>query len=163
MYAVVRAGGKQYRVAAGDVIRIEKTATPGETFSFPPADVLAVSPEAGSIVAAKGKATVSAQVLEEGRGPKIIVFKFKRKKQYKKTIGHRQSFSSVRILEIGFDGKKTSAPALEVKAKKTKVESDDAKHAKKAAPAKKSGAKKSTAKSKAPAKKAAAKKPSKKK
>src|SRR5579859_4506114 len=106
MYAVVKAGGKQYRVAPGDVIQIEKTSAPGETFDFAPADVLAVSPESGKIVAANGGASVKAQVLEEGRGVKIIVFKFKRKKQYKKMIGHRQAFSRVRILEIGFGGKK---------------------------------------------------------
>lgn len=170
MYAVVRAGGKQYRVAAGDIVRIEKTAAPGETFDFAAEDILAVSPEAGNIVVSPKGANVKAQVVDQGRGEKIIVFKFKRKKQYKKTIGHRQSFSAVRILEIGFGGKKTSVPATTLKEKK--VPHHKAKsHAKVAAPAKKAAARHAAAKvatkkkpaAKPPAKKAAAKKPAKKK
>ena len=100
MYAIVRAGGKQYRVAAGDVLRIEKTAAPGQTFEFAAEDILAVSPETGKIVASPSGASVKAQVVDQGRGPKIIVFKFKRKKQYKKTIGHRQSFTEVKVGDI---------------------------------------------------------------
>src|SRR5271167_4332671 len=169
MYAVVRAGGKQYRVTAGDIVRIEKTAAPGQTFDFAPADILAVSPEAGTIVTSPSGASVTAQVVDQGRAAKIIVFKFKRKKQYKKTIGHRQSFSAVRILEIGFGGKKTSVPATEHKEKK--VPHHKAKsHAKAGATVKKAAARtaasKASAKTKSagkPAKKAAAKKPAAKK
>ena len=166
MYAVVRAGGKQYRVAAGDIVRIEKTAAPGQTFDFAPHDILAVSPEAGKIVTSPSGATVTAQVVDQGRAAKIIVFKFKRKKQYKKTIGHRQSFSAVRILEISFGGQKTSVTATEHKEKK--VPHHKAKsHAKAGATVKRAAARSAASKAsgktksaaKPHAKKAAAKKP----
>ncbi len=118
MFAVIRAGGKQYRVAPGDIIRIETpSAAKNGTVNFSAADVLAVSTEAGKI--ASGDATVTGEVMEQGRGNKIIVFKFKRKKQYKKTIGHRQNFSAVRITEINFGGEKFSAPELSKKKKKS--------------------------------------------
>lgn len=110
MYAVIRAGGKQYRVAPGDVVKIEKLpATQGDTIEFN--DVLAVSAQEGTIGPGSG-VVVSGQVMEEGRGDKILVFHFKRKKQYKKIYGHRQPFTAVRITEIDVDGQKFSAPAL---------------------------------------------------
>lgn len=119
MYAVIRAGGKQYRVAPGDVIRVERFAASGDTFDFPAEDVLMVSPEAGTLVKPNGKkAVVSAQVLDEDRGDKIIVFKFKRKKQYKKTQGHRQAFTSVRITGIDFDGASKQVDAIARRAPK---------------------------------------------
>jgi len=97
MYAVIRTGGKQYRVAPGDVMKIESVASKNQTVEF--SDVLAVSGEPGT-VAKPAKAKVIAEVLGEGRGDKIVVFKFKRKKQYKKTIGHRQSFTDVKVGDI---------------------------------------------------------------
>ena len=88
MYAVIRAGGKQYRVAPGDVIEIEKLPqTSGENVQFD--DVLAVSATEGEI-AKPAAAFVSGQVVEHGRGDKVLVFHYKRKKQYKKLQGHRQ-------------------------------------------------------------------------
>ena len=98
MYAVIRAGGKQYRVAPGDIVRVEKiiTGTDG-LVEFP---VLAVSSEAGQL-ATKSDARVVGQAMEEGRGAKILVFHYKRKKQYKKTIGHRQSYTEVKVGGIG--------------------------------------------------------------
>jgi large subunit ribosomal protein L21 len=101
MYAVIRTGGKQYRVAPGDVVKIEKVAAENQTVEF--SDVLAVSGEAGS-VARPSTAKVTAEVLGDGRGAKILVFHFKRKKQYKKLQGHRQSFTEVRIKAIEADG-----------------------------------------------------------
>jgi large subunit ribosomal protein L21 len=102
MYAVIRTGGKQYRVAPGDVVKIEKaTADENGTVEF--SDVLAVSGDAGS-VAKPESAKVIATVLGEGRGDKILVFHYKRKKQYKKLQGHRQAFTQVRINEIQVDG-----------------------------------------------------------
>src|SRR5260370_4217273 len=101
MYAVIRAGGKQYRVAPGDVVRVEKliTGTDGEV-SFP---VLAVSGEAGEVETGQQlDARVVGQVVEEGRGAKILVFHYKRKKQYKKLRGHRQAYTALRISEIAF-------------------------------------------------------------
>jgi large subunit ribosomal protein L21 len=102
MYAVIRTGGKQYRVAPGDVVKIEKAAA-DENGTVEFSDVLAVSGEAGS-VAKPGSAKVIATVLGEGRGDKILVFHYKRKKQYKKLQGHRQAFTQVRINEIQVDG-----------------------------------------------------------
>ena len=102
MYAVIRNGGKQYRVAPGDVVKIEKaTADENGTVEF--SDVLAVSGDAGS-VAKPESAKVIATVLGDGRGDKILVFHYKRKKQYKKLQGHRQAFTQVRINEIQVDG-----------------------------------------------------------
>jgi large subunit ribosomal protein L21 len=110
MYAVIRAGGKQYRVAPGDVVNIEKLpAGDGDTVEFN--DVLAVSAQEGTIGPGAG-AVVSGQVMETGRADKILVFHFKRKKQYKKIFGHRQPFTAVRITEIAFDGERFTAPDL---------------------------------------------------
>ncbi len=151
MYAVIRAGGKQYRVAPGDVVKIEKLpAANGDTIEFN--DVLAVSGQEGTIGPGAG-AVVSGQVLEGGKADKILVFHFKRKKQYKKIYGHRQPFTAVRITEIAFDGERFTAPALPApKAKKAKPESEG-----ETAPAK-SAKGKSKSKSKPKAKKSAAKK-----
>jgi large subunit ribosomal protein L21 len=98
MYAVIRTGGKQYRVAPGDVLKIEKIAHENGAVEF--TDVLAVSGEAGSFEKNLEGAKVTATVVGQGRGEKILVFKFKRKKQYKRMQGHRQSFTEVKIGEI---------------------------------------------------------------
>jgi len=119
MYAVIRSGGKQYRVAPGDVIKVEKTPHSEGAIEF--ADILAIGGDNFS-TNTKG-ARVSGEVMEEGRGDKILVFKFKRKKQYKKLIGHRQQFTAVRITGIEFNGEKASVPALGVR--KAKAESGD--------------------------------------
>src|SRR5258708_12916048 len=148
MYAVIRAGGKQYRVAPGDVNRGEELSTgSGGPVEFP--DVLAVSGD-DSPLAKQADARVVGEVVEEGRGAKILVFHYKRKKQYKKLRGHRQSYTAVRITEIGFGGQSFKAPELPKKeAKPKKVQAEDE------APAAKS-------KKKAPKKKAAPKKAAKK-
>ena len=122
MYAVIRAGGKQYRVAPGDVIRVETQEDKDGKVEF--GDVLAVSAEAGSVVPAGAGALVTGEVVEQGRGNKILVFHYKRKKQYKKLRGHRQAFTAVRITEIAFDGQSFKAPELpkkEAKPKKAKA------------------------------------------
>jgi large subunit ribosomal protein L21 len=118
MYAVIRAGGKQYRVAPGDVIRVEKlaTGTDGQV-EFP--EVLAISSAEGQIAKASG-ARVVGSVVEQGRSPKVLVFHYKRKKQYKKLRGHRQAFTAVRITEIAFDGQSFTAPELPRKEEKPK-------------------------------------------
>src|SRR4030088_3511637 len=110
MYAVIRAGGKQYRVAPGDVIRVETQEDKDGRVEF--GDVLAVSAEAGSVLPAGSGALVTGEVVEQGRGEKILVFHYKRKKQYKKLRGHRQNYSAVRITEIAFDGQSFKAPEL---------------------------------------------------
>jgi large subunit ribosomal protein L21 len=160
MYAVIRAGGKQYRVAPGDVIRVETQDEKDGKVQF--GDVLAVSAEAGSIVPGWAGASVSGEVVEQGRGAKILVFHYKRKKQYKKLRGHRQNYSAVRITEIAFGGQTFKAPELPQKKVKKAAEVVEVKtskrpgkkatkpaahghahaHAKKAAPKKKAAKKK---------------------
>ena len=158
MYAVIRAGGKQYKVAPGDVIRVEKVGGTEGPVQFN--EVLAVSPEAGSVVKPGSGASVTGEVIEQGRGAKVLVFHYKRKKQYKKLRGHRQDYSAVRITEIAFDGQSFKAPDLPKKEKKvTKapeahVETHEAAAAaSKKTPAKKKAAKKAVAKKSAPKKK----------
>jgi large subunit ribosomal protein L21 len=107
MYAVIKTGGKQYRVAPGETIRIEKTAHENGTLEF--SDIVAVSGEEGKFEQELGGAKVLAEVVSEGRGDKILVFHFKRKKQYKKMQGHRQSFVEVKIKEILVGGKSFKA------------------------------------------------------
>jgi large subunit ribosomal protein L21 len=153
MYAVIRAGGKQYRVAPGDVIRVEKLGT-GTDGHVEFNDVLAVSGSEGDIARPQSEARVVGEVVEEGRGAKILVFHYKRKKQYKKLRGHRQSFSAVRITEIAYDGQSFKAPELPKKEPKAK-KAEAAGEAKAAAPkaAKKKAAKKTTTKKSAAKKK----------
>ncbi|HZU23505.1 MAG TPA: 50S ribosomal protein L21 [Terriglobales bacterium] len=125
MYAVIRAGGKQYRVSPGDVIRVETTPAENGTVEF--GDILAVSGEAGKIGRPEGEARVVGSVVENGRADKILVFHYKRKKQYKKLRGHRQAYSAVRITEIAFDGQSFKAPELPAaKPKKAKSVADTA-------------------------------------
>ena len=98
MYAIIKTGGKQYRVSPGDVLRVEKlTGATGSTVEFP---ALAVAVDGETLRAGKSAGKVSATIVREARAKKVIVFKIKRKKQYKRTSGHRQSFTSVKIGEI---------------------------------------------------------------
>src|ERR1700742_4326699 len=107
MYAVIRAGGKQYRVAPGDVIKIERLSQAGgENVQFD--EVLAVSGSEGEL-GKPGKAFVTGQVMEQGRAAKILVFHYKRKKQYKKLNGHRQPYTAVKITGINVDGQDLKA------------------------------------------------------
>jgi large subunit ribosomal protein L21 len=101
MYAVIRTGGKQYRVAPGDLVKIESVSAEDKTVEF--GDVLAFSGEAGSVVK-PSSAKVTGEVVGHGRGEKILVFHLKRKKQYKKMQGHRQNFTAVRIRSIVVEG-----------------------------------------------------------
>ncbi len=145
MYAVIRAGGKQYRVSPGDVVRVETVNGTDGRVEF--ADVLAVSSEAGSVVRPGTEARVTGEIVDQGRGNKILVFHYKRKKQYKKLRGHRQDYTAVRITEIAFDGQSFKAPELPKKTPKVKkadVEETEVKAS--AKPAKKKAAKKPVAK-----------------
>ncbi|HTK95709.1 MAG TPA: 50S ribosomal protein L21 [Terriglobales bacterium] len=158
MYAVIRAGGKQYRVAPGDVIRIEKSPATNGKIEF--TDVLAVSGQEGQIGRPQGDARVVGSVVEEGRADKILVFHFKRKKQYKKLAGHRQPFTAIRITEIAFDGQKFTAPDQPKPEKKAKpapahAEHAEAKHEKKHAAPHAEAKKHAPAKHKKPAPKKA--------
>ncbi len=171
MYAVIKTGGKQYRVAAEDVIEIERTgAEEGDIVEFP---VLMVAGDGNVEIGTPmiEGATVAAQVMALSRGPKIIIFKKKRRKHYRRKNGHRQDLMQVQITEILTGGKKPSKKAAAPAAKKEAAPKADAKPAAKkaAAPAKedakadakpaaKKAAAKPAAKKAAPAKKAAAKK-----
>jgi large subunit ribosomal protein L21 len=101
MYAVIETGGKQYRVAPGQVIEVDTIA--GDVGADVEFDrVLALSNDANelSLGDTLRSARVRGKIAGHGRGDKILVFKFKRKKQYKRTIGHRQNFTRVKVEEI---------------------------------------------------------------
>lgn len=102
MYAVIETGGKQYRVQEGDTLFVEKlNATAGETFEF---DKVLVRSKDGSLEMGKpyvDGAKVKATVIEQGKGKKVVVFKFKAKKNYRKKQGHRQPYTKVKIESIG--------------------------------------------------------------
>ena len=101
MYAVIRSGGKQYRVTPGQTIRLEKVA--GDVGSkVEIKDVLLIENDGNTHVGAPlvANATVEATVVEHDRAKKIIVFKKKRKKEYRRTYGHRQDYTAIRIDKI---------------------------------------------------------------
>ena len=99
MYAIIATGGKQYKVSEGDVIRIEKLdAEDGSTVTFD--QVIAVSNDSLKVGADVANSTVTATVLGQGRGKKIIVYKYKRKTGYHKKMGHRQAYTEVKIDKI---------------------------------------------------------------
>lgn len=122
MYAVIKTGGKQYRVVADDVIEIEKIAgEAGETISFD--EVMMIGGDGAPTVGSPmvEGATVSAEVVEQKRGKKIIVFKKKRRKNYRRKNGHRQELTKVKILEVLGKGQKASKKASKKEAPKTEA------------------------------------------
>jgi len=161
MFAVVRTGGKQYRVAKDDVIVVEKLAgEAGETIVL--GDVLAVGDAKSQTVGTPvvSGASVAVRVLEQTRGDKIIVFKKKRRQGYRRKRGHRQELTALRVTEILTGGKKPTptkpAAKAEAKAPATAKKADP--EAKKPAAKPKAEAKPKPA-AKTEAKKPAAKKP----
>ncbi len=121
MFAIVRTGGKQYRVAAGDKITVEKiVGAIGDKVEL--ADVL-LAGDGGELTSTAGL-TVAAEIVAQGRGEKIIVFKKKRRHNYRRKQGHRQSLTLLKIVAIGAEAKKakpakaeaTAAPAVEAEA-----------------------------------------------
>jgi large subunit ribosomal protein L21 len=132
MYAIVATGGKQLKVAAGDVVTVEKLDAPaGETVTF---DVIFLADEDKIVTDAAelASATVTGEVLEHFKGEKAIVFKFKKRKGYKRLKGHRQNLTKVRITDISAKAapkkttrkKKTEEP-VEVAAEATEVAAQD--------------------------------------
>jgi large subunit ribosomal protein L21 len=109
MFAVIKTGGKQYRVALEDKLQVAKVAgNPGDVVEF--AEVLVVggdTPVLGNPTVAG--ASVAGEVLEQGRGPKVIAFKKRRRKNSRRKRGHRQEYTLVRITEILTDGKKAAS------------------------------------------------------
>ena len=194
MYAVIRTGGKQYKVAKNDVITIERLAADKDGLvRF--GDVLMLGDGAKTTIGTPNVAgaIVAGAYLDNVRGEKLLIFKKKRRHNYRRKNGHRQDLALVQIVELLTDGKspdqkavaaaieahrakhaKVAAAEVEKSAKKTTAQKADARKktaAKKAAapkaapakPVKKKAAAKTTTKAKAPAKKTAAKKPAKKK
>jgi large subunit ribosomal protein L21 len=132
MFAIVRTGGKQYRVAAGDKIAVEKL--PGNAGDVVSLDDVLLAGDGGEIKDAKGLA-VSAEIIAQDRTEKVIVFKKRRRHNYRRKQGHRQSMTLLKILAVGGSApKKAAAPKAEAAA-------EEAAPAKKAAP-KKAAAKK---------------------
>lgn len=122
MFAVIRTGGKQYRVAPNDIIEIEKIAgEPGDIVEL--GEVLLLGGEGGPKTGTPtiAGAIVAAEVLEQKRDDKIIVFKKKRRQGYRRTRGHRQLLTALRITEILTDGKKPSKAAAKPAPKKTEA------------------------------------------
>jgi large subunit ribosomal protein L21 len=111
MFAVFKTGGKQYRVVAEDVLKVDKVkGAPGEIVEF--GEVLLLGGDSVTLGAPTvAGATVAAEVLEQARGPKIIAFKKRRRKNSRRKRGHRQEFTLVRITEILTDGNKPSKTA----------------------------------------------------
>jgi len=138
MFAVVRTGGKQYRVAAGDKIAVEKLAgEAGESITL--SDVL-LAGDGGEIKDAAG-VVVSAEIIAQAKSEKVIVFKKRRRHNYRRRNGHRQQMTLLRITAVGAEAKK-AAPKKEAAPKAEDAE---------AAPAKKAPAKKAAPKAEKPA------------
>ena len=138
MYAVIKTGGKQYRVTKDDVITVERVAgVSGASVTFD--EVLMVGDKAGTPNVAG--ASVKGRIVEQSRGDKIVVFKKKRRKDYKRTAGHRQDLTVIQITDID-PVKKPEATAKKATAKKATAKKATAKKA----TAKKATAKKATAK-----------------
>ena len=133
MFAVVRTGGKQYRVAAGDKIAVEKLAgEAGETITL--GDVL-LAGDGGEVKDVKG-VVVSAEIIAQAKSEKVIVFKKRRRHNYRRKNGHRQQITLLRIVAVGAEAKK-AAPKKEAA---VKVEDTAAEAPAKKAPAKKAAA-----------------------
>ncbi|HCD63242.1 MAG: 50S ribosomal protein L21 [Candidatus Puniceispirillaceae bacterium] len=162
MYAVVKTGGKQYRVAKDDTILVEKLdAEEGQKVTLSDVMLLGEGDNVTVGTPVVANASVEAQVVSQTRGPKIIIFRRKRRKNHRRTQGHRQDLTLLKITDINTSAKKAAAPAKKAAAPKT-AEAEPAAEkkaaAKKAPAAKKTAAKKTAAKKAAAPKKAAAKK-----
>jgi large subunit ribosomal protein L21 len=159
MYAVIVTGGKQYRVTAGSIIEVEKLeAKVGDTVTIE--TVLALSGDRNLIgTPSVAGAVVEAQVLEQGKADKVLIFKKKRRHNYKRKNGHRQRFTALHITSIALNGKAlVSAEKRQPKPRNKPVASAAAPKSEKAAPAaKKASAEKKPASAKKPASKKVAK------
>ena len=162
MYAVVKTGGKQYRVAKDDTILVEKLdAEEGQKVTLSDVMLLGEGDNVTVGTPVVANASVEAQVVSQTRGPKIIIFRRKRRKNHRRTQGHRQDLTLLKITDINTSAKKAAAPAKKAAAPKTAEAEPTAEKkaaAKKAPAAKKTAAKKTAAKKAAAPKKAAAKK-----
>jgi large subunit ribosomal protein L21 len=124
MYAVIKTGGKQHKVKAGDVIEVEKLVHDGESVTFQP--ILVVDDDGKTHVGQEAaKATVTATPLGEQKGDKVKIFKYRPKTGYAKKTGHRQMYTLLKIDEVKLGGAK-KAPAKKAPAKKTAKDSEPA-------------------------------------
>ena len=160
MLAIFKTGGKQYSAKAGEILKVEKlNGTKGDKVSF--TDVLAVSDEKTNSIGQPllKNAFVEAKIVDQIRDKKIIVFKKRKRQNYRLTQGHRQYLTVLRIETISFDGKKSTAPAEVKKAKKTESKETPDKVVKKETKAiKKKAVTKKTANKASPVKKKSVKK-----
>src|SRR5947208_14064356 len=156
MFAVIKTGGRQYRVVAEDKLQVGKVAgQPGEIIQF--GDVLVVGGDTWTLGnPAVAGASVAAEVLEQGRGPKIIAFKKRRRKNSRRKRGHRQEFTLIRVTEILTDGAKPTKTARPTPERKpvaaAPAAAEEAEHPQTEAPKRKEGAKKQSRAAKQPAK-----------
>jgi large subunit ribosomal protein L21 len=101
MYAVIMTGGKQYKVAPGEVVRVETLdAKKGDTVEIKDVYMIADGDKISVGKPTLASASVTAEVVEEGRGEKLLVFKHRRRKGFRKTIGHRQNYTAIKVKEI---------------------------------------------------------------
>jgi len=101
MYAVIATGGKQYKVAPGDVVRVESLdAKKGDTIELKDVFMIADGDKVSVGTPSLASARVTAEVVGEGRGEKIIIFKHRRRKGFRKTNGHRQNYTAIKVKEI---------------------------------------------------------------
>ena len=157
MYAVVKTGGKQYRVAKDDTILVEKLdANEGQNVTLSEVMLLGDGDKVTVGTPVVANASVEAEVVSQTRGPKIIIFRRKRRKNHRRTQGHRQDLTLLKIKNINTTGKKATAPNKKA-ATKAEAKPAEKKVAAKTTTANKATAKKVAAKT-ATAKKAAAKK-----
>lgn len=151
MFAVIKTGGKQYRVAADDLLTVGKVAgSPGDIVTFPVMMLGGDKPSIGAPLVAG--ATVAAEVVEQRRGATIIAFKKRRRQNSRRKRGHRQEYTLVRVTEILTDGKEPSKTAPK-REPKPKAEAKPAEAAAEEKPKAKAPAKKSAAKAKGKSKK----------
>jgi large subunit ribosomal protein L21 len=109
MYAIIRAGGKQHKVAKGDVIEVERIKDDSKTLEFVPILVVDDKGKTRSAKSDLAKALVTATVLGEIKGPKIEVYKYKNKSRYSRHTGHRQKYTSVQISDIKLSASKSKS------------------------------------------------------
>lgn len=101
MYAVIQTGGKQYKVSPGDMVRVEKLdAKPGDTVEIKDVYMVADGDKVSVGKPTLASAKVTAEVVGEGRGEKLLIFKHRRRKGFRKTTGHRQDFTTIKVKEI---------------------------------------------------------------
>ncbi|MGH9341705.1 MAG: 50S ribosomal protein L21 [Acidobacteriota bacterium] len=158
MYAIIQSGGKQYRVSQGDRIKVERLeGEVGNQVTFD--EVLLVGGgnpvEVGNPVVSNAR--VMGTIVEQGKGDKVLVFKFKRRKMYRKLRGHRQLFTGIKIDEISLGSEKKTARAEKATKAETKEKETAAKASTAKAPAKAAKATKATKNTKSTVAKEAAK------